>query len=55
MVPSKHHDPLILRQPSDKSAVPLGHNEEKNASLNSALRKESDFWAEIWHLMELYK
>ena len=36
-------DKLILRQPLDKSGFVLGQNEEKNTSLNNALRKESDF------------
>jgi hypothetical protein len=41
----------------DKKNFVVGENEDTkaNITMNNALRKEQEFWAEIWHVMDLRK
>lgn len=41
----------------DKRTFTVGENEEtrNNITIANALRKEQEFWAEIWHVVELRK
>jgi hypothetical protein len=41
----------------DKRSFVIGENEDtrSNITMANALRREQEFWAEIWHVMELRK
>lgn len=41
--------------PLDKRKFELGANEDRNLSLLSILRREQEYWADIWHLIEDHK
>ena len=41
----------------DKKTFLIGENEDNknNVTMANALRREQEFWAEIWHVVELRK
>jgi hypothetical protein len=48
---------FFLQPPMDKRNFVIGENEDNrsNVTMANALRKEQEFWAEIWHVVELRK